>query len=80
MAWDENYRPLKEGEIVSSTDEILDDHGNWIPPKNSVGQPAPDPGYTSHRQFRRRLPEKTFCIDCDEGCADSGCTCYICKH
>lgn len=51
--WDDNYRLLNEGEIVLATDEILDDHGNWMPPTNSVGKPAPSPMYTSHRKFRR---------------------------
>lgn len=50
-----NYRLLKEGEIVLQTDEILDDHGNWVPPTNSVGKAAPNPLYTSHRQFRRHV-------------------------
>ena len=53
MAWDEKYRLLNEGEVVLETDELLDDHGNWIKPTNSIGQPAPSPIYTSHRKFRR---------------------------
>ncbi len=49
-----SYRALKEGEIVLETDEYFhDDLKAWVPPTNSVGQPAPDPRFTSHRQFRR---------------------------
>jgi hypothetical protein len=55
MAWNNAYRLLKEGEIVLETDEILDDHGRWMKPVYSVGKPAPNPLYTSHRQFRRRI-------------------------
>lgn len=57
MSWDKNYRLLQEGEIVKETDEILNDKGRWVRPRNSVGHKAPDPRYTSHRQFRRRIKE-----------------------
>jgi hypothetical protein len=50
------YRRLEEGEIVLATDEIYDDHvRQWVEPNWSVGKPAPDPAYTSHRQFRRKI-------------------------
>lgn len=55
MSWDNKYRLLNEGEIVRDTDEVLDDHGIWQKSPNSVGQEAPDPRYTSHRQFRRLI-------------------------
>lgn len=53
MAWDRRYRPLKEGEIIRSTDEVQLDSGSWIATPNCVGQKAPNPNYTSHRQYRR---------------------------
>lgn len=52
MAWDHKYRPLERGEIVKPGDEIQDDDGVWRKP-TFTGCPAPDPNYTSHRQYRR---------------------------
>jgi hypothetical protein len=50
------FRRLEMGEIVLATDEIYDDHKReWVEPEWSVGKPAPDPAYTSHRQFRREI-------------------------
>jgi hypothetical protein len=50
------FRRLEMGEIVLATDEIYDDHKReWVEPIWSVGKPAPDPAYTSHRQFRREI-------------------------
>ena len=50
------FRRLEEGEIVLATDEIFDDYSlTWEQPNWSVGKPAPNPNYTSHRQFRRRI-------------------------
>ena len=50
------FRRLEIGEIVLATDEIYDDHKRqWVEPEWSVGKPAPDPSYTSHRQFRREI-------------------------
>jgi len=50
------YRRLEMGEIVLATDEIYDDiTREWVEPEWSVGKPAPDPDYTSHRQFRRKI-------------------------
>ena len=50
------FRALEMGEIVLQTDEIYNDHKReWVEPEWSVGKPAPDPAYTSHRQFRRSL-------------------------
>jgi hypothetical protein len=51
------YRLLKEGEVVLVTDEYYnDDRKQWVNPEGSVGHPAPNPCYTSHRVFRRALP------------------------
>ncbi len=50
------YRRLTEGEIVLATDEIYcDETDTWEVPQNSVGQEAPNPLFSSHRQFRRRI-------------------------
>lgn len=52
MAWDHRYLPLKEGEIIKRGDEILLDSGEW---REAIvaGVKAPNPNYTSHRQYRR---------------------------
>lgn len=51
---EQEYRMLEEGEIVLESDEYLDDVKGWIKPQGSIGDPAPNPNYTSHRKFRRR--------------------------
>jgi len=52
------YRLLKEGETVRPLDEFYDDDAKkWKHVMNSVGKPAPNPCYTSHRLFRRRLKD-----------------------
>ena len=53
MAWDMHYRPLKEGEIILTTDEVQEDDGSWRSGCRCAGQTAPDPNYTSHRVYRR---------------------------
>ena len=56
MAWDMRYRPLKEGEIIRPTDEVQNDDCTWnVTDWRCVGQPAPDPNYTSHRVYRRLM-------------------------
>jgi hypothetical protein len=57
MPWDEKYRMLSEGEIVIQGDEIQNDDGSWRKPKK-IGDPAPNPLYTSHRIYRRRKPTR----------------------
>lgn len=52
MAWDQKYRQLQKGELIEATDEIRSDDGSWKP-ATRVGKEAPDPNYTSHRQYRR---------------------------
>lgn len=49
------FRRLKEGEIIQKWDEFEYVDGKWRPAL-CVGQKAPDPSYTSHRQYRRRIP------------------------
>jgi hypothetical protein len=52
--WDHRYRPLATGEIIEAGDECLtDSHLGWHPAKHCIGEPAPDPAYTSHRMYRR---------------------------
>jgi len=53
VAWDQRYRMLQEGETILPSDEHQLDDGGWSK-TNCVGQPAPNPAYTSHRVYRRR--------------------------
>ena len=52
------YRHLEKGEIIQEGDEIdrcsdpWRDEPIWEPAGN-IGEPAPDPYYPSHRQYRR---------------------------
>lgn len=48
------YRILTEGETIRESDEFLDDGGVWRK-TTCAGQEAPNPAYTSHRQYRRRV-------------------------
>lgn len=51
-----NYRPLEKGEIIKYGDEILHDKKGWHAVKiRTIGTRAPDPRFTSHRQFRRPI-------------------------
>jgi hypothetical protein len=60
LAMEREYRRLKRGEIIQEGDEVdscVDawrDEAVWKLADN-VGEPAPDPQYPSHRQYRRRL-------------------------
>lgn len=56
------YRRLEHGEIIQAGDEIdrcsdaWRDDAKWEPVHpNDIGQPAPDPQYPSHRQYRRQV-------------------------
>ena len=49
----QNYRKLQKGEIIRETDELLEDGKGWRKAIYSVGTPAPDPQFTSHRWYRR---------------------------
>jgi len=58
MTWNQNYRRLNEGETIRATDEIQHDDCTWqAPHPRTVGTQAPDPNYTSHRQYRRLIGE-----------------------
>lgn len=64
------YRRLEAGEIVQAGDEIdgcanpWHDDAKWEPVNQvSIGKPAPDPQYPSHRQYRRPVAD---------GCASEG--------
>ena len=47
------YRRLKKGEVIQAGDEIQQDDGTWKITTRCVGEEAPDPQFTSHRQYRR---------------------------
>jgi len=54
------YYYLKEGEIVQEGDECevsanWNDPPKWVPAGRTVGTPAPDPSYISHRKYRRLI-------------------------
>jgi hypothetical protein len=55
------YRFLEKGEIVQEGDEVdacrdaMKDDPVWKPAVHSVGRPAPDPRFSSHRIFRRKV-------------------------
>ena len=55
-----NYRRLEKGEIIQEGDEAdgcVDpwrDDPVWEPAGN-IGEPAPDPQYPAHRQYRRPI-------------------------
>jgi hypothetical protein len=52
-----NYRQLKKGEIIEKGDEVLIESGiGWVP-TNSWGLRVPDPQYSAHRIFRRRISQ-----------------------
>ena len=54
------YRRLNMGELIEAGDEIdacanaWHDDAKWVPVTSCIGEPAPDPQYPSHRQYRRR--------------------------
>jgi len=52
-----NYRQLKKGEIIEKDDEVLcESKIGWVTTIEScVGTLAPDPQYTAHRIYRRRI-------------------------
>lgn len=54
MVWDSRYRPLEMGEIILDSDEVQREDGSWDRTR-VAGTQAPDPAYTSHRTYRRRL-------------------------
>jgi hypothetical protein len=53
------YRRLKKGEIIREGDEIdtcndaWRDDPVWEKVTTCIGEPAPDPQYVAHRQYRR---------------------------
>ena len=54
------YRRLKKGEIIQAGDEIDRCVDAWRDPPvwepihpDNIGEPAPDPQYPAHRQYRR---------------------------
>lgn len=60
--WDKRYRRLKAGEIIRQGDEVDNcdggkDEPEWVVATRCIGEPAPDPNYTSHRQYRRLIED-----------------------
>ena len=53
--WDSAYRCLDKDEIILATDEVQHEDGSWGSPRHTVGGLAPDPNYTSHRVYRRKI-------------------------
>jgi len=52
-----NYRQLKKGEIIQKDDEVLcESKLGWLPTiEKCIGTQAPDPQYSAHRIYRRRI-------------------------
>jgi hypothetical protein len=57
----DTYRYLRKGELIEAGDEIdgcsnpWKDWAEWKPVNvKNIGDPAPDPQYPSHRQYRRK--------------------------
>lgn len=53
------YRLLEAGEIIQPGDQVDNCRDGWRDeprwePATSIGQPAPDPKYPAHRQYRRK--------------------------
>lgn len=72
--WDSRYRPLQAGEIIQAGDECLtDSHLGWRPETRCIGEPAPDPSYTSHRMYRRLLAPTTEAVATEAGQEPKGC-------
>jgi len=60
-----NYYRLKKGDKIIVGDQVYNDISKeWELSVNSVGGLAPDPCYTSHRQFRREVIVTKF--ECSE--------------
>lgn len=55
------YRLLEKGEIIQEGDEIdacrdpWRDNALWVPVTSCIGEPAPDPQFVAHRQYRRKV-------------------------
>ena len=55
------YYYLKKGDIIKGGDEIdacndaWRDEPKWKKAKTCIGEPAPDPQYISHRNYRRKI-------------------------
>lgn len=64
------YRLLEKGEIIKEGDEIQKGK-QWVPVINTIGTPAPDPGFTSHRMYRRKVQSRQEAFVC----ADCACAC-----
>lgn len=52
-----NYRQLKKGEVIQKDDEVLcESKIGWVTTIEScIGTLVPDPNYSSHRLYRRKI-------------------------
>ncbi len=52
-----NYRQLKKSEIIEKDDEVLcESKTGWVTTiENCIGTQVPDPQYSAHRIYRRRI-------------------------
>lgn len=54
----EKYYYLKKGEIIQEGDEVemsnkYNEDAKWVKAEHCIGDPAPDPQFMAHRQYRR---------------------------
>lgn len=65
------FRRLLNGEIIEEGDQVdgcndgWRDEPNWKPAGN-IGEPAPDPKFPAHRQYRRPI----YCVECGDMTAE----------
>lgn len=52
-----NYRQLKKGEVIQKDDEVLcESKIGWVTTIEScIGTLVPDPNYSAHRLYRRKI-------------------------
>lgn len=61
MSIHDGYYYLEKGDIIQEGDEVdacrdgYKDDPIWVPVEHRIGQPAPDPQFISHSQFRRKV-------------------------
>lgn len=82
------YRRLEKGEIIQEGDEWdacrdpWRDAADWQP-ATCIGDPAPDPQFVAHRQYRRPIPDRDLSGQCslcqrDHQYADEKCRLIEC--
>ena len=48
---------IQEGDEIDSCNDAWRDDAIWVEAKHCIGEPAPDPRFVSHRQYRRKLTQ-----------------------